>query len=106
MPSLESKARHGEFLPDVIAFLCTEAYAVQMRAFARGSDGLAEVTEDDVSRVIVPELTSDARKQIIPYISNLVSGIPDVKSKLNAMVKAKDIDYIQVKKRPSHVVLV
>lgn len=103
---LRVKPGKEKYLPDVVAFLCTEAYAVQMRAFARGSDGLAEVTEDDVSRVIVPELTSDARKQIIPYISNLASGIPDVKSKLHAMVKAKDIDYTQVKKRPSHVVLV
>lgn len=94
------------FLPDIVAFLCTEAYAVQMRAFARGSDGLAEVTEDDVSRVIVPKLSADARKQIIPYITNLASGIPDVKSKINAMVKVKDIDYPRAEKRPSHVVLV
>ncbi len=94
------------YLSDIVAFLCTEAYAVQMRAFARGSDGLAEVTEDDVSRVIVPELSKVARKQITPYITNLTSGIPDVKSKIDAMTKAKNIDYPQAKKRYSHVVLV
>lgn len=103
---LRVKTGMEKFLPDILAFLCTEAYAVQMRAFARGSDGLAEVTEDDVSRIIVPEISNVAREQITPYITNLASGIPDVQSKINAMVKAKDINYPQVKKRPSHVVLV
>ena len=103
---LRVKPGKEKYLPDIAAFLCTEAYAVQMRAFARGSDGLAEVTEDDVSNIIVPELSKAAREQITPFIANLTSGIPDVKSKINAMVKVKDIDYPEPEKRPSHVVLV
>ena len=34
---------------DLVAGLCSDAFATQMRAFARGSDGLAEVTEEDMS---------------------------------------------------------
>ncbi len=103
---LRIKPGKEEFLPDVVAFLCAESYAVQMRGLARGSDGLAEVTEDDVASVIIPKLTDDARMQITPYIHNLMSGIPDVKSKIGAMVLSKDIPYAQSNKRPSHVVLV
>lgn len=103
---LRIKSGKEKYLPDVVAFLCAESYAVQMRGLARGSDGLAEVTEDDVASVIIPELTDAARTQIIPYIENLMSGIPDVKSKIGAMVSSKDIPYAQSNKRPSHVVLV
>jgi type I restriction enzyme M protein len=103
---LRIKQGKETLLPDLVAFLCTEAYAVQMRALARGSDGLAEVTEDDVARVIIPELSTAARVQVKPYVDSLVSGTPDVKSKVSAMFKAKDVTYPQAANRPSHVVLV
>jgi type I restriction enzyme M protein len=94
------------FLADLVSFLCTESYAVQMRSLARGSDGLAEVTEDDAATVMIPELSSVARKQIEPYIESLLSGVPGLQSKVKAMLGAKDLDYPATPKRPSHVVLV
>jgi type I restriction enzyme M protein len=69
-------------LVDVVAFLCSEAYAVQMRAFARGSDGLAEITEDDARKVLVPELSQLERSALEPYVQSLLSGTPDLHSKV------------------------
>ena len=59
-----------------------------------------------MASVIVPELTNNSRQDIIPYIKGLLSGTPDVKSKIIAMIASNDIFYPQSAKRPSHAVLV
>ena len=59
-----------------------------------------------MASVIVPELTNNSRQDIIPYIKGLLSGTPDVKSKIIAMITSNDISYPQSAKRPSHAVLV
>ncbi len=94
------------YLPDLVAFLCSEQYAIQMRGFARGSDGLAEVTEDDAAKVIIPSLSEEARTALRPYILSLLSGTPDLRSKVNVLTHDKTIQYPPSSKRPSHVVLV
>ena len=93
-------------LVDVVAFLCSEAYAVQMRAFARGSDGLAEITQEDAGQVLVPELSAVERTALEPYVNDLLSGTPGLHSKVVHMLTKKQMPYPKVAKRPSHVVLV
>ncbi len=93
-------------LVDVVAFLCSEAYSVQMRAFARGSDGLAEITEDDTRKVWIPKLLPPERNILEPYVKALLSGTPDLHSKVIRMLQMQQISYPQPSKRPSHVVLV
>lgn len=56
----------------------SEGWAVQMRAFSRGSDGLAEVCEEDAKNVFVPVLSDDD----------------------------KTLNFEEPEKRPSHIVLV
>jgi len=93
-------------LVDVVAFICSEAYSVQMRALARGSDGLAEVTKDDARKVLVPELSQTERSTLEPYVQSLLLGTPDLHSKVARMLQDRQIPYPQPPKRPSHVVLV
>ncbi len=93
-------------ITDLCAFLCTEAYAVQMRAMARGSDGLAEITIQDAHQVLIAELSDEERKQLQPYIDSLAFGVPNIPSKVNSMTTNKDLHYPIPPKRPSHVVLV
>ncbi len=103
---LRLKKGKEKYLADLISFFCTEAWAVQMRAYARGSDGLAEVTVDDASNVLIIELSEEEREQIQPYVQGLLSGIPSIYSKVRTMMGLGEIDYPTVPDRPSHVVLV
>lgn len=100
------KPKMKSYLVDVVSFLCSEAYSVQMRALARGSDGLAEITEDDARTVVVPKLSPSERKALQPYVDALLLGTPDLHSKVMYMLKNQQIHYPQPPKRPSHVVLV
>lgn len=72
---LRLKAGKEDWLLDVLANLGTETYATQMRALARGSDGLAEVSPADLSEVLMRRVTSaKARAQLQPFVENLLQG--------------------------------
>lgn len=103
---LRMKQGQSSLIVDLVAFLCTEAYAVQMRAMARGSDGLAEITVDDAKQVLIPKLTEHERAQLSPYVHSLLSGTPDLRSKIALMLNQNALGYPQPPKRPSHVALV
>lgn len=103
---LRIKSGKEKYLVDLVSFFCSEAFSVQMRAFARGSDGLAEVSQADTENVLVVELSDEQRAELKPYADKLKSGIPDVRSKLGVMLSSNALEYPEVKKRPSHVVLV
>jgi type I restriction enzyme M protein len=65
------KVKDGQrgLLPDLVAGLCSEAYRVQMRGLAIGSDGLAEVAETDLLSVVLPKLvTAEARQVANEYL--------------------------------------
>lgn len=61
--------------PDIAAGLCSEAFRVQMRAFATGSDGLAEISDEDLLEVVLPRLTvPDVRRAVAQKIKPLLNG--------------------------------
>ncbi|MEW4370975.1 HsdM family class I SAM-dependent methyltransferase [Paenibacillus kandeliae] len=96
-----------EYLLDLIVALSTELYATQMRAFARGSDGLAEVAEVDLKEVLIPIISdSTRRKQIQPFVDNLLRGKQSLKSMIETMVDNNELDVPVPPKRPNHTVLV
>jgi type I restriction enzyme M protein len=103
---LRMKAGQESFRVDVVSFLCSEAYAVQMRALARGSDGLAEITEDDAATVLIPELGRERRAELYPYVEGLLTGTADIRSKVGSLLVAGLLAYPAPPVRPSHVVLV
>ncbi|VEA13928.1 type I restriction-modification system, M subunit [Salmonella enterica subsp. enterica] len=94
-------------LIDIVAFLCTEAYAVQMRALARGSDGLAEVHETDLSKIVVPIVTDKKlRIEIKEYLNSLLDGRQTLSSAVQLWQSTNAISLPKVSKRHHHAVLV
>lgn len=94
------------FLPDLLAYLNCEGWAVQMRSIARGSDGLAEICEEDARDVIIPCLSDENRALLTPYVERLLEGSMTINAKVKQMLKSNVIDYKDPEKRPSHIVLV
>lgn len=96
-----------DFLVDVIAGLCSEAYSTQMRSLARGSDGLAEVTESDTKSVLLPKITDEKiRRELEEYIEQLRKGYTTIKAIVSDSIKSGRLDIPIPNKRPSHSVLV
>lgn len=100
------KEKMQKYLPDLLAYFNSEGWGVQMRAFARGSDGLAEICMDDVKKVIIPKLNADRRKDLEEYVTNLKEGRNTLNSTVKYMIKNHELDYSDPDKRPSHIVLV
>jgi type I restriction enzyme M protein len=103
---LRMKEGVKDSIVDVVAFLCTEAYSIQMRGLARGSDGLAEITVEDASNVVIPVLTVEERAEIKPFVDSLLTGQPDIHAKVGRMVAGNQVGYPAPRKRSSHVALV
>lgn len=95
-----------KYLVDLVAALSTEAYATQMRSMARGSDGLAEVHEDDAAQVLVPRLTPSVRKELQPFVDQLLEGHTGVRAKVEDLLSSGRLNAPVPAKRKSHSVLV
>ena len=100
------KKEMKKYLPDLLSYMNSEGWGVQMRSFARGSDGLAEISQADAEKVIIPVLDDISRKEIAQVIPGLISGKSTIKSLTKTMLKAGKITYTDPNKRPSHIVLV
>lgn len=59
---LKVKSDKQHLLPDLVFALSSEFYRVQMRGLATGSDGLAEIQQEDLALVLIPALTDSAVK--------------------------------------------
>jgi type I restriction enzyme M protein len=104
---LRMKKGKEKYLLDLVVALSTESYATQMRALARGSDGLAEVHEDDAAEVFIPKITSSKqRKELEPFVKQLLAGYTSVRAKVDDMIESGDLPIPVPDKRPSHSVLV
>lgn len=94
-------------LADIGAGLCTEAYAVQMRAFSRGSDGLAEPPEEDVADLLLPRIVDPVQRQELdPFVTQLKAGNDTVRAKVTEMVATGALTIPRPPARPGHNSLV
>lgn len=100
------KPEMEKYLPDLLAYLNSEGWGVQMRSFARGSDGLAEICEDDAKQVIIPLLKDSTREKLSEYVANLQRGTTTINTVVKRLIKENQVDYDDPPKRPSHIVLV
>ena len=100
------KTDKQQYLTDLLAYMNSEGWAVQLRSFARGSDGLAEISELDAKKVIIPILSSEARKKLQPFVDNLKNGSTTINSVVRQMIMNCEVEYHEPMKRPSHIVLV
>lgn len=89
------KEGQEEYLIDLIAYLNTEGWGVQMRASSRGSDGLAEISVDDAKNILVPLLSEEQRNTLRPYIENLKTGGATIRSLVKSMIKEEKLSYIE-----------
>ena len=96
-----------KYLTDLIAYMNTEGWATQLRSLARGSDGLAEVTREDASSIIIPKIKSKrVREEIDPFVENLKEGRVTMKATIASLLENNTWDIEEPSKRPSHIVLV
>ena len=96
-----------ERLLDVVVGLCTEAFAVQARAMALGSDGLAEVTSEDLMEIVFPIIQDDQlRAQLDEFVDSLLNGHVSLKATVDQLYSKGLLPMPFVNPRPSHVVLV
>lgn len=104
---LRLKPSMDSYLADACIFLCSEAYATQMRALARGSDGLAEIHEDDLKMLMVP-LTTDAKQKAVlkPFVDALIQGKTSLKGTVQDMLTRSQLSLPVPKSRPHHSALV
>jgi type I restriction enzyme M protein len=96
-----------DYRVDLLAGLSTEAYRTQMRALARGSDGLAEVTEDDSREVLLPRVTDpDARGELEELSREMLKGLSALEGRVSELVALGRISVPSLRKRRSRSVLV
>lgn len=96
-----------KYLLDVCVFLCSEAYATQMRALARGSDGLAEIHEDDLALVLVPLISHASERSVLqPFVDALLQGAPTLKDQVINMLATSALKLPLPPRRPHHSALV
>jgi type I restriction enzyme M protein len=93
-------------LPDLVFGLCCEAFKVQMRAMATGSDGLSSITTGDICSIVLPRMQSpEVRAQIERRIREARAGqlvLPRVvRDELALIAPATNVEL-----RSSHVVQV
>lgn len=91
-------------LPDLVAGLCSELFAVQLRALATGSDGLAQVAPDDILGIVFPKVNAgDERRRLSALVDELVGGGVNFR---HAVRSAISCDWPTPPQRKSHCTLV
>lgn len=104
---LRLRSEMDKYLVDVCIFLCSEAYATQMRALARGSDGLAEIHEDDLCKVLVPLTANPKQKAAVkPFVEALIQGNVSLKGVVQEMIGCSALNLPLPEPRAHHSSLV
>lgn len=107
MHRLRLKPGQEEYLLDVVVGLCSEAYAVQMRGLARGSDGLAEISPMDAASVVLPHITdAKVRVEVKPFVDQLLAGFTTVEAKVASLMQSDRLPLPSPPVRPDHTSVV
>jgi|GEM_PF-568898 len=104
---LRLKPKQSALLLDFIAALNTETYRIQARAFCTGSDGLADLSAENLAEIVLPRITkATARKALKPYVDALSAGRATVASAVAGLVAGGQLPNMPVAPRSSHMVQV
>lgn len=104
---LRLKPESMHLLLDVVTGLCSEAFATQMRGFARGSDGLAEIAALDAAELVLPYVTDDSvRAELQPFVEQLRSGYTSVEAKVASLLDGHRLPLPVPPARPHHTSIV
>ena len=75
------KPEHKDRLVDIVAGLVSENYFIQARALCTGSDGLAELSEQDICDILLPKIVDPrARSEMTDIVEAIISSRATVKS--------------------------
>lgn len=92
---------------DIVAGFASEAYTVQMRALARGSDGLAEIRAEELGHVVLPKIPDGpARDQIKAFVDQMLAGMTSIESAVRTFGEKGLLPTEPVTPRSSHTQLV
>lgn len=62
-------------MPSVLVGMCSEAFSVQIRAASTGSDGLAEISDDDLLDITFPVITDETViASVLSHHEHMLSG--------------------------------
>lgn len=104
---LKLKPGKEDFLIDIVAGLNTEMYRIQARSFSTGSDGLAELSEDDLLEIVLPRITDpDARSALKAIIDALLAGRSTIASVIGGLLAQGKIPNVPVTPRSNQFVQV
>lgn len=104
---LRLKPDKEDYLIDILVGLNTEAYRIQARADATGSDGLAELPEADLLEILFPRVTHpEARATMQQLADALLAGRSTVASVVAGLLSQGQIPAIQVTPRSTNWVQV
>lgn len=107
MHRLRIKPEFEHLRVDIVAALCSEAYRVQMRALARGSDGLAEINAADVGSIVAPVINDvSVRADLEPFVTQLLQGHTSIEAMVSSMASAQRLPGPDVPKRGNHVMVI
>ena len=96
-----------DHLLDLVAALNTEAYRIQARAFATGSDGLADLPESALTEILIPLVTDKkTRASLKPMVDALLAGRSTIASVVSGLLEEGKLPAVDVQARSSHVVQV
>lgn len=77
-----------QHLPDLIAALNTEAYRIQMRSLATGSDGLAEIPISSLLELRIPIIQDpEARRYLEETAQSLIQGRANISRKITELMR-------------------
>lgn len=94
---LRLKPSKEDYLVDILAALNTEAYRIQARSCATGSDGLADVSEDDLLDIMLPKVTDlAARETLQPIADALLTGRSTISSVVSQLIHDGQVPSVQV----------
>jgi len=90
---LRIKEGKEHLLPDLILALSSEYYRIQMRALATGSDGLAEIPEEDLKFILIPIIEDpEIRTRTLEYITQMESETVFFRSSTQKMIAERSKD--------------
>lgn len=103
---LRVKEGKEDILPFLVVGLCSEAFCVQMRALSTGSDGLAEIVDDDLLSIILPkDLGASELARVNEQLGPMLSGESRFVKFAKSVMDATDT-YPSPPPRKSHCALV
>lgn len=103
---LRIKEDRRQDLPSVLVGLCSEAFSVQIRGASTGSDGLAEISDEDLVDIVFPAIHDEAViAGVLGHYKDMLLG-QERFSKFSRQAISENADYPIPPARKSHGALV